>query len=185
MVPLTALWIPILVSAFFVFVASSLLWMALPFWHNRDYKRVPDDRAFVDATKPLASGQYIYPWMDWKTMTPEQKSAAMGGPAGFLIVRNPNRFSFPGALLQYFLYCAIVSFVVAYLTGNVLGPGAPYLRVHQVAGTAGMLAWAFGTGIADSIWYGKPWSATIKHVIDGIIFGFLIGGTFGWLWPGA
>ena len=23
----------------------------------------------------------------------------------------------------------------------------------------------------------------IKHVVDGLIFGFLIGGTFGWLWP--
>ncbi len=183
MTPLTALWLPILVSALFVFIASSILWMALPFWHNRDYKRTGNEQVFVDATKPLASGQYMYPWMDWKTMTPEQKTAAMNGPAGFLIVRNPNTFSFPGALISYFLYCVVVSFVVAYLTSTVLGPGTPYLRVHQVAGTAGMLAWAFGTGVADSIWYGKPWSATIKHVIDGIIVGFLIGGTVGWLWP--
>ncbi|HYR28632.1 MAG TPA: hypothetical protein VEU30_09205 [Thermoanaerobaculia bacterium] len=184
MVPLTALWLPIILSAVFVFIASNILWVVLPFWHAKDYKRIPNDAPFVDATKPLASGQYIYPWMDWKTMTPEQKQAASDGPAGFLIVRNPNKFSFPGALIQYLLYTIVVSLFVAYLTGRVLGAGAPYLEVHRVAGTAGMLAWAFGTNVADSIWYGRPWSATIKHVIDGVIFGFLIGGTFGWLWPG-
>lgn len=185
MVPLTALWLPILLSAVFVFIASSILWMALPFWHNRDYKRIANDKPFVDATVPLESGQYIYPWLDWKTMTPEQKSAAFSGPAGFLIVRNPNKFSFPGALLQYFLYCLFVSFVIAYLASRVLPAGARYLDVHQVAGTAGFLAWALGSNIADSIWYGRPWSATLKHFIDGIIFAFLIGGTFGWLWPAA
>ena len=42
MVPLTDLWLPILVSAVFVFIASNILWMALPFWHYRDYKKVPN-----------------------------------------------------------------------------------------------------------------------------------------------
>lgn len=183
MVPLTMLWLPILVSAVLVFIASNILWMLLPFWHAKDYKRMPDDKVFVDATLPLASGQYMYPWLDWKTMTPEQKSSAMSGPSGFLIVRNPNRFSFPAALAQYVLYCILVSLFVAYLTGRVLGPGAPYLEVFQVAGTAGVLGWAFGSDIPNAIWYGKPWAATLKHVVDGIIFGLLIGGTFGWLWP--
>jgi hypothetical protein len=32
--------------------------------------------------------------------------------------------------------------------------------------------------------YGKPWAVAFKHVVDGLIFGLLIGGTFGWLWPG-
>ena len=54
--------------------------------------------------------------------------------------------------------------------------------VVRVAGTAGILAFSFNS-IADSIWYGKPWSVTCKLIIDGVIFGLLIAGTFGWLWP--
>ena len=41
-VPLSMLWIPILVSAVFVFITANLLWMALPFWHRSDYKKLPD-----------------------------------------------------------------------------------------------------------------------------------------------
>ena len=35
----------------------------------------------------------------------------------------------------------------------------------------------------DSIWYKKKWSTTVKNTIDGLIYGLLTGGTFGWLWP--
>ena len=35
----------------------------------------------------------------------------------------------------------------------------------------------------DSIWYKRKWSTTIKSTIDGLIYGLLTGGTFGWLWP--
>jgi hypothetical protein len=183
MVPLTDLWLPILVSAVFVFIASNILWMALPFWHYRDYKKVPNQSAFVDAAKSLASGLYIFPWMDWKTMTPEEKAAAQTGPSAMMIVRNPATFKFPKSLLLYFLYCLLGSVMAAYVAGATLAPGTAYMQVHRIAGTAGILFWAFGTNISDAIWYGKPWSVAIKHVIDGVIFGFLIGGTFGWLWP--
>ena len=183
MVPLTQLWLPILVSAVLVFIASNILWMGLKFWHYRDYKRVPDDAVFVDAAKSLSSGLYMFPWMDWKTMTPEQKAAAQAGPSALMIVRNPATFGFGKALVLYFLYCILGSLLAAYVASATIAPGAEYLHVHRIAGTAGMLFWAFGTNVSDSIWYGKPWSVAIKHIIDGVIFGFLIGGTFGWLWP--
>jgi hypothetical protein len=184
MVPLTALWLPILVSAVLVFIASNILWMALPFWHRRDYGRVPDDRAFIDAAKPLRSGMYIFPFMDWKGMTPEKKAELATLPAGYMLIRNPNRFNFGVTLLGYFLYSLVVSTLAAYLAGCVFGAGEPYPHVFRIVGTAGMLAWAFGVGnISDSLWYGKPWSSTIKTIIDGVIYGLLMGGTFGWLWP--
>ena len=100
-----------------------------------------------------------------------------------MIVRNPATFSFPKTLLLYFLYCLLGSVLAAYVAGTTLAPGTAYMQVFQIAGTAGMMFWAFGTNISDAIWYGKPWAVAIKHVIDGVIFGFLIGGTFGWLWP--
>jgi hypothetical protein len=34
----------------------------------------------------------------------------------------------------------------------------------------------------QSIWYSRPWSTTAKHTLDGLIYGCLTGGTFGWLW---
>ncbi len=34
-----------------------------------------------------------------------------------------------------------------------------------------------------SIWYRRDWMTTIKSTIDGLIYGLLTGGTFGWLWP--
>jgi hypothetical protein len=63
-----------------------------------------------------------------------------------------------------------------------LGPGAKYPQVFRVVGSAGILAYSFQT-VSDSIWYGRPWSSTIKFIIDGVIYGLLIAGTFGWLWP--
>ncbi|MEO8378108.1 MAG: hypothetical protein ABI779_00450 [Acidobacteriota bacterium] len=183
MVPLSALWLPILVSAVFVFIASNILWMGLPFWHYRDYKRLPDDKVFVDGARSLKAGLYVFPWMDWKTMTPEQKADAQKGPSAMMIVRNPAVFSFGKTLSLYFLYCLLGSFMAAYVASATLAPGTEYLRVFRIAGAAGMLFWSFGTNVSDAIWYGKPWGATIKHIIDGLIFGMLIGGTFGWLWP--
>lgn len=48
MVALSSLWLPILVSAVIVFIASNVLWMALPFWH-RDYGKLPDEKTVIDA----------------------------------------------------------------------------------------------------------------------------------------
>ena len=42
MVPLTALWLPILISAVIVFIASSIMHMVLPH-HKSDYRKVPDE----------------------------------------------------------------------------------------------------------------------------------------------
>lgn len=182
MVPLSTLWLPILLSAVFIFIAANILWMALPFWHRKDYGRLPDEATVLGALAKAASGQYAAPMMDWKNATPEQRAAAQAGPMASIILRNPGAFSFPKTLALYFVYLLVVCTVVAYLTGINLGAGADYMRVFRVAGTAGILAFSFSS-IAESIWYGKPWSVTIKTIIDGVIFGLLIAGTFGWLWP--
>jgi len=43
---------------------------------------------------------------------------------------------------------------------------------------------AYGLGrLSDAIWRGQTWSMTIKEVIDGLVYGLLTAGTFGWLWP--
>ena len=45
---------------------------------------------------------------------------------------------------------------------------------------------AFGwANIPMSIWYGHPWSTTAKYLLDALIYGLVVAGTFAWLWPGA
>ena len=44
MVTLSALWLPILVSAIFVFIAANILWMALPFDFEKQGKRGGPDQ---------------------------------------------------------------------------------------------------------------------------------------------
>ncbi len=182
MVPLSALWLPILVSAVFVFIASSVLWMALPFWHRPDNKKLPDEKAVLDGLSPAKSGQYIVPCVDWGKMTPEEREQMQRGPIAMVLLRNPGDFSMGKALGLWFFYPLVVSFFVAYLAGHTLASGTHYLTVFRVVGTAGFLAYGFRT-VPDAIWYGKPWTVVIKDMIDGLIYSLLMAGTFGWLWP--
>ena len=63
-----------------------------------------------------------------------------------------------------------------------LAPDADYLAVFRLTGTVAWLA--YGTGIIpDAVWFGRPWSAVVKHLIDALAYGLLTGGVFGWLWP--
>lgn len=36
----------------------------------------------------------------------------------------------------------------------------------------------------NSIWYSRKWSSTLKSMFDGLVYGLLTAGVFGWLWPG-
>lgn len=182
MVTLPTLWLPILVSAVIVFIAANILWMLLPFWHNRDYGKLATSDAIVAALRDAKPGQYMIPAVNWGKLTPEQQAEVQNGPGGFLMLRNPMKFSLGSSMTMFFFYNIVVITFVAYIATLALGPGAKYPQVFRVAGTAGILGYAFHT-ISDSIWYGRPWSSTFKFVIDGIIYGLLIGGTFGWLWP--
>jgi len=85
-------------------------------------------------------------------------------------------------LTTWFLYTVVISFFVAYLTGRTLGPGTAYLAVFRVAGTVGFLSYGIAHAHA-SIWEGRAWSTTFKFLFDGLIYGCLTAGVFGWLWP--
>jgi hypothetical protein len=43
---------------------------------------------------------------------------------------------------------------------------------------------AYGLGhFQTAIWYRRSCSTTLKDVFDGLVYGLLTAGTFGWLWP--
>ncbi len=184
MVPLTALWMPILLSAVIVFIASSVMHMLLPY-HRGDYQRLPDEDKLLGALRAagLKRGLYIFPFCTHK----EMKSPAMiekykQGPVGMMTIFPSGPPVMPKLLGTWFVFCLIVGFFVAYLTGRTVASGAHYLVVFRVAGTAAFLAYGLGH-LSNGIWKGQTWSSTIKEVIDGLVYGLLTAGTFGWLWP--
>jgi hypothetical protein len=184
MVPLTALWLPILLSAIIVFVASSIMHMLLPY-HRGDYQQLPDEDRLLTALRSagLKRGLYIFPFCTHKEMkSPAVMEKYKQGPVGMMTVLPSGPPVMPKFLGMWFVYCLIIGFFVAYLTGRTVAPGAQYLVVFRVAGTAAFLAYGLGH-LSNGIWKGQPWSMTIKEVIDGLVYGSLTAGTFGWLWP--
>lgn len=185
MVYLTELWLPILLSAVFVFVASSIIHMGIG-WHRSDYWKLPNEDQVLGAmrTETLRPGLYTFPHSaSMKEMaTPEMQEKLKKGPCGFLTIVPSGMPSMGKYLGGWFVYCLLVGLLVAYLTGRVMQPGDSYLAVFRVAGTAAFLGYAMGEPV-NSIWKGQRWGITLKHMFDGLIYALLTAGTFGWLWP--
>jgi hypothetical protein len=183
MVTIPELWMPILVSSVLVFIASFLAWMVLPH-HKSDWKKLPDEEAVRKALSGVREpGQYIVPFATSNDMQSEEYvKKCEEGPLGILTLRRPSRPAMGGAIALSFVYYVVVSTAAAYVTGRTVAPGAHYLAVFRVAGTIAMLTYA-GALFPASIWFGRPWSVTIKEVIDAVAYGLLTAGAFGWLWP--
>lgn len=190
MTTLTVLWLPILLSAVFVFVASSVIHMMTPM-HKADYGKLPDEPKLLEAMRAcrLTPGQYMFPaCTSMKDMaTPEAKARYDLGPVGSMIVR-PNGLPGMGeSLLLWFLYCILVAAVSAWLTMHAVekGPGTFALdNVWKISFGAAMLGHSL-THLVDKIWKCLSWTTAIKFVIDGAIYAAITACTFAWLWPAA
>lgn len=177
---LQALWIPIVVSAAFVFIYSSIAHMVLPF-HKGDYSRLPDEAKVTAALEGVPPGQYMIPYCDMATMkTPEMQERMKTGPLGTIRLTGP--FSFGRNLGLMFLFNLLVSVFVGYQAWHFLEPGEHYLHVFRMAGVSAVMAYTFGW-MPGMIWYGTNRPAFWAYLFDGIVYGLVTAGTFGWLWP--
>lgn len=185
MVPLTMLWLPIVVSAVLVFIASSIIWMMTPI-HKNDYQQLPDENPLLDAmaSRNVGPGQYMFPFMKPGDRSPEVMKRFEEGPSGIMVVRKPGPHSMGKQLFLWFLYLVGNSILVAYLVGHTLPSGSDYLEVFRVSGTAAILAYA-AAHFQAGIWFSKPWNVVIKDILDGVVYGLLTAGAFGWLYPAA
>ncbi len=185
MVPLTSLWIPILLSAAIVFVASSILHMVLPL-HRGDLRSIPNEDQARQAIRALniPPGDYAMPHAGSPEAMKDPAFLAKmrEGPVLFMTVVPPGRLSFGPRLAQWFVYSIVVSVFAAYIAGRALGPGVGYPQVFRFAGTSAFLCYAMALP-QHSIWYHRSWGTTVRSMIDGLLYGLLTGGTFGWLWP--
>jgi hypothetical protein len=186
MVNLGSLWLPILLSAVLVFIVSSLIHMVLKY-HASDYKQLPNEdaiRAAIRGGNPEPR-QYIFPYAAGmrEMETPEMQKKYQEGPVGVLNLRRAGPVRMGPPLGQWFLFSVIVSFFIAYIAAHSIPPGTRYLEVFRIVGAVGFLAYAAGQ-VPAAIWMGKPWSVAWKEVLDGLLYGLVTAGTFGWLWPG-
>jgi ABC-type amino acid transport system permease subunit len=185
MTGLSALGLPILLSAVFVFVASSVLHMALP-WHKSDYRALPNEDRAMDALRALAisPGDYMVPRPSSRE---DMGSAAFAeklkkGPVMTLTVMPSGPMSMGRNLALWFVYCLAMSVLAAYVAGRALPPGTPYLRVFRFAGATAFIGYSAALW-QTVIWYRRSFSTTLKSTIDGLLYGLLTAGAFGWLWP--
>jgi hypothetical protein len=181
---MTALWLPILLSAVFVFVLSAVIHMALP-WHKNDFKQLPDEDKIRAALRPfpVPPGDYMVPMCQGGEMnSPEYKAKLEEGPVQILTVLPNGSFSMGMTFVQWFVYLLAISFFTAYVTIHSVPSGTAYLGVFRVAGAVAFLAHA-GALWPQSIWYRRSWLVTVKSTIDGLAYGLVTAGTFAWLWP--
>ena len=185
MVAITTLWLPILLSAVFVFIASSIIHMATSL-HKNDHKKVPDEDKAMDAIRPLniPPGDYMMPrCANSKEMkSPEFTEKLKKGPVMLLTVYPNGPFAMWQSLVQWFLYSIVIGIFSAYVAGRALTVGTEYLQVFRFAGVTAFLGYAVALWQL-SIWYKRSWGTTFRLTIDGLVYALLTAGVFGWLWP--
>jgi len=184
MTPLTALWLPLILSAGAVFVVSSLIHMVLP-WHKDDYPKLDNQDQIMDSLRPLAipRGDYLIPRAASRQEygSPEFADKLKRGPV-MLVTVIEGRFNMARNMGLWFLYLLVVSLFAAYIGGRALPPRAMYLRVFQMVGATAFIGYSVALW-QMSIWYQRSWSLTLKATVDGLIYAYLTAGFFGWLWP--
>ena len=185
MISLASLWLPILISAVLVFIASSVIHMA-PLWHKNDFPQMPREAELLAALRPfgIPPGDYFIPHASGmqEMKSPEFKEKLKQGPVMVLTVLPNGPIEMNRSLVQWFIFLLVVGCFVALVTGHTLPPGTLYPRVHKLAATVAFIAYSLAL-CELSIWYRRSWRLTLKAAFDGLIYALLTGGTFGWLWP--
>jgi len=180
---LTQLWLPIVVSAAAVWVASAVVWMALPH-HKKDWKAMPDEAAFYRAfdTLKIPPGNYGFPECKNKAQRsdPEVKRRWEAGEMGLLSVWGKVNMG-RNMVVTFIVYLAI-SLFVGYIGKHGVKPNASFSEAFQVLGTAGVLAYAFGH-IPQGVWFAQYPRAILMCVLDGIAYGLITGAIFAAMWP--
>src|SRR6266516_4662456 len=159
MTPLASLWLPILLSAVGVFLASSVLHMFTG-WHKSDYLKVPNEDRVMDTLRPLAipPGDYMMPRPE---STEQMRSPAFvekfkKGPVMMFTVMPGGSMAMGKNLIQWFLFSVVVGIFAALVAGSALSRGASSRGVFHFAGLT---------------------------TVVGLIYALLTAGVFVWLWP--
>jgi hypothetical protein len=185
MVGLSALWMPIIVSGVFVFIALMLIHGMLG-WHKNDMIAVPGEAKVMETLRSLnvQPGDYRFPYSNsTEEMTgPEFIEKMKQGSVGVMSIWPNGAISMGKLLGRWFVYSLFIAVIVAYVTASGHGPGAPYVDVFRVSASVTFCCYAVAHW-QNWIWWGKGLRFTLTNSLDGIIYALITGATFGWLWP--
>jgi hypothetical protein len=185
MVGLSALWMPIVVSAVFVFVALMMIHGLLG-WHKDDMVALPGEASVMEMLRGLnvQPGDYRFPFgrTTADMTTPEFEAKMKQGPSGVVTIWPSGGLNMGKMMGQWFVYSLFIAVLAAYITGRTRGHGASYLEVLRVSGAVTFCCYSVAHW-QNWIWWGKSMRSTITNSLDGIIYAAITGATFGWLWP--
>jgi hypothetical protein len=180
-----ALWLPIVASAVFVFIASSIIHMATPL-HRNDLKTVPHEDEVLDALRRLniPAGDYVAPRPSSMAAMkdPQFIDKVKKGPLLLMTVAHDGSVSMTKNLALWFVYTIVVGILTADVAGAAFMRGADYYDVCNLVARVAFMGY-FLALLQNSIWNRRSWLTTFKSMIDGAIYAFITGETFAWLWP--
>src|SRR5262245_46520027 len=186
MVGLFALWMPILVSAVFVFIALAIVHM-IPGWHQGDMAAVPGEDKVMETLRVLGlqPGEYRFPF---GRTTKEMEAPAFidkmrAGPVGVMTIVPNGELAFGKMMGLWFVYSLVISVLAACVTGHTHGRGTPFGEVFHVSAIVAFCCYVVAHW-QSWIWWGKSTRITLTYSVDGLLYALVTGATFGWLWPG-
>ncbi len=173
------LWMPILVATVVLWFLSFFAWALLPH-HFGDNKKLANEDELMNFLKQsnTPAGNYMFPYAGSGKVQSEEVFAKRyaDGPRGVLNVYEvPNM---PVNMVQTILYFLVTVFTIAYITSVACPSGSEFVKVFRIAGTIGVLTYA-SSGFMNRIWFkSRHWT----HVLDGLVYGVVVGLIFGLLW---
>jgi hypothetical protein len=180
---LSDLWLPIILVTIVLFFASFVAWMVLPH-HFGDWKRLEHEKEIMDAVlrHNIAAGNYMFPHPETKQQqnSAEFQARYARGPRGVLTLwKVPNMGVNLGLTVLFFFVTTAMIAYVTHVACPPRGSGVDFWKVFRVSGTIGMLVHG-SSGVLNAIWFRRRIGTDI---IDGIVYGLLLGLIMGWLWP--
>ncbi|PJA98720.1 MAG: hypothetical protein CO128_05820 [Ignavibacteriales bacterium CG_4_9_14_3_um_filter_30_11] len=181
---LSALWLPILVSAAVVFLASSVIHMMFTY-HKNDFQKLQDENEVMNTLRSLniSPGSYHFPFCGTskEMKEPAQVEKMNNGPVGMLTVFENGMPKMGKYLFQWFLFCIVVSIFAAYIAFHALPVGGSYLEIFRFVGCTAFIGYSLAVW-QGYIWLKKSFRYVFFSTFDGLIYGLLTAGVFGWLW---
>lgn len=178
---LSTLWMPILLSAVFVWIASFLTHMVLPH-HKGEWKGLPDEAKAADAMAGVGAGRYMIPYGDMKDFkTPEFEEKMKRGPNGIVVIW-PGPVNMGQNLVLTLLFYVLVGVIIAFLGSKALTGAEAYMDRFTFVAVAAFAAHGLGW-MSYFIWYRI--GSFVPNLFDAILYALVTAGTFAWLWPKA